>query len=89
MAEHAEWMHPDQLQELKLSELRKRAVAIGVNSDELEDARDEDEPKVRGPARTQPSRRRWRHLNAALYISLVIMYRQYAGRRHNGFGVYA
>jgi len=39
-------MHPDQLKELKLSELRKRAAAFGVDPDELEAARDEDQPKA-------------------------------------------
>eukprot|EP01044_Picomonas_judraskeda_P004388 COSAG03_NODE_385_length_8317_cov_7.240813_7_plen_104_part_00 len=37
--------HAAELQQLKLPELRKRAVAAGVDLDALEEARDSDEPK--------------------------------------------
>ena len=34
-----------ELQQLKMPELRKRAAAVGVSSDAIEEARDDDEPK--------------------------------------------
>eukprot|EP01051_Picozoa_sp_SAG22_P008962 SAG22_NODE_715_length_7716_cov_9.535513_1_plen_72_part_10 len=43
--EQTDWMHPDELRELKLKDLRARAVAAGIDADELEAARDDDQPK--------------------------------------------
>ncbi len=34
-----------ELQQLKMPELRKRAAAAGISKDDIEDARDADEPK--------------------------------------------